>query len=426
VRVYKNKHSGRYFIFIEDLNNRKVLLVTPRNEIKALERSLFAEGVEIVRNVLHSSQLVTMKQVIAYEAYHRDRKRESDEKKKSLSEKRFSRKLDSMAQHVSGKRWASCRIIPDQEENVMRHIDIDDEVFDYIRSKAIPYEEKTPNDTLRRLFGLKRKNKKITTTKIGVQPPSSKKPKADLQELVQSGLLEEGQKLILNYKEKKLSRKYEAIVSGKHLLWNGETCTMSRLVKIILRREGHAIPSEAYRGPDYWYNSDGRSIKDLWEQYLNEFIKEDTMSSDDITIDELRSKIETMKGEERKCAQDLMSKLEIDISKDDPGLTDTRVREFELEGKTYKADYYRGVLLKVAEIVLRKYPDEHDKILLIRGTKRKYFSKDPKDLYDYKKINGTNIYAELNENARTLRKRCEQILLQYGIDICSFKIFSYR
>ncbi|MDL1959298.1 MAG: hypothetical protein LWX01_06700 [Deltaproteobacteria bacterium] len=150
------------------------------------------------------------------------------------------------------------------------------------------------------------------------------------------------------------------------------------------------------------------------------------MSSDDITIDKLRSKIETMKGEERKRAQDLMSKLKIDISKDDPGLTDTRVWEFELEGKTYKADYHRDVLLKVAEIVLRKYPDEHDKIFLIRGTKRKYFSKDPKDLYDYKRINGTNIYAELNENARTLRKRCEQILLQYGIDICSFKIFSYR
>lgn len=269
MRVYKNKHSGKFFIFIEDLNDRKVLLVTPRNEIKALEQSLFAEGVEIVRNVLHSSRLVTTKQVIAYEAYHRDRKRESDEKKKSLSERRFSR--NGTCQDVSGKRWVSRRIIPDQEENVMQHIDIDDEVFNYIRSKAIPYEEKTPNDTLRRLFGLKRKNKKITTTKIGVQSPSSKKPKADLQKLVQSGLLEEGQKLILNYKEKKLSRKYEAIVSGKHLLWNGETYTMSRLVKIILKPEGHAIPSEAYRGPDYWYNSDGRSIKDLWKQHLNEY-----------------------------------------------------------------------------------------------------------------------------------------------------------
>ena len=152
----------------------------------------------------------------------------------------------------------------------MKQIEIDDEVFAYLQSKAIPYDEKTPNDTLRRLLGIKKKNEKMPT-KDPLKTHHSKKPKADLQELVQSGLLEEGQKLILNYKEKKLSRKYEAIVSGKHLLWNGETCTMSGLVKIILRREGHAIPSEAYRGPYYWYNSDGRSIKDLWKQYLNEY-----------------------------------------------------------------------------------------------------------------------------------------------------------
>ncbi len=151
------------------------------------------------------------------------------------------------------------------------------------------------------------------------------------------------------------------------------------------------------------------------------------MSNDYINIDELRSNIKTMKGEERKRAQILLSELEIDISKEDRRLTDTRVRAFELEGKTYNADYHRDVLLKVAEIVLCKYPDAQDKIFSIRGRKRKYFSKDTKDLsHDYRRINGTNIYAELNENARTLNRRCEQILLRYGIDICSFKIFSYR
>jgi len=151
------------------------------------------------------------------------------------------------------------------------------------------------------------------------------------------------------------------------------------------------------------------------------------MSSDYIDIDQLRSNMKSMKGEERKQAQTLLSKLEIDISKKDHSLTDTRVRAFELEGKIYNADHHRDILLKVAEIVLWKYPDDQDKIFLIDGKKRKYFSRDTKDLsHDYRRINGTNIYAELNENARTLNKRCEQILLLYGIDICSFKIFSYR
>ena len=42
----------------------------------------------------------------------------------------------------------------------MKQIEIDDEVFVCLQSKAIPYDEKTPNDTLRRLLGIKKKNEK--------------------------------------------------------------------------------------------------------------------------------------------------------------------------------------------------------------------------------------------------------------------------
>ncbi len=45
---------------------------------------------------------------------------------------------------------------------------------------------------------------------------------------------------------------------------------MSRLVAKILRDEGFSIPSEAYRGPAYWYNAEGKSVKDLWAQYLSD------------------------------------------------------------------------------------------------------------------------------------------------------------
>lgn len=149
----------------------------------------------------------------------------------------------------------------------MRKIEIDDEVYAYLQDKAIPYVE-NPNDTLRRLFGIKQKSEKELSIKDVFKPRHPKKPKTDLQELVQSGLLEEGQEVFLNYKEMKLSKKYVATVSGNRLLWDGKIHTMSGLVKFILRQEGEAIPSEAYRGPEYWYNSDHRSIKDLWEQYL--------------------------------------------------------------------------------------------------------------------------------------------------------------
>ena len=39
----------------------------------------------------------------------------------------------------------------------MKTVEIDEEVYAYIQSKAIPYEDKTPNYTFRRLFGLDKK-----------------------------------------------------------------------------------------------------------------------------------------------------------------------------------------------------------------------------------------------------------------------------
>jgi len=146
----------------------------------------------------------------------------------------------------------------------MKKIEIDDEVYGYLQAKAIPYVEKNPNDTLRRLFEIERE----VPIRGGSKPKHPKKPKADLQKLVLSGLLEEGQEVFLNYKEMNLSKEYVATVAENHLLWDGEFYTMTGLVKFILRQEGKETPSEAYRGPEYWYTSDHRSIKDLWAQYL--------------------------------------------------------------------------------------------------------------------------------------------------------------
>lgn len=60
-----------------------------------------------------------------------------------------------------------------------------------------------------------------------------------------------------------------AEVSGNGLIWNGKKYSVSGLVALISRIKGFSIPSEAYRGPIFWENSKGISIKSLWEQYLN-------------------------------------------------------------------------------------------------------------------------------------------------------------
>ncbi len=156
----------------------------------------------------------------------------------------------------------------------MRNIEIDDEVFAYLQSKAVPFVE-TPNLTLRRLFSLDGKPAKseepfselVPTQKI--RRVRKKQPKTELPKLVQAGLLQEGQTLFLHdYQGNKISG-YDSTISGKNLLWNNELFAMSELAKEFLKKEGFS--SESVRGPAHWFNADGISIKELWKQYLKTY-----------------------------------------------------------------------------------------------------------------------------------------------------------
>jgi len=151
----------------------------------------------------------------------------------------------------------------------MKSIEIDDEVFAYLQGNAIPYVE-TPNLTLRRLFKL---NGKVPSSEATSKHPSAhheirgKEQKADLPTLIRAGLLHEGQKLyLLDYQGRKIEG-HEAILSGKALLWNNKMYSMSELAKIYLKKEG--FRSESVRGPAHWSNSDGISVKDLWNRCLS-------------------------------------------------------------------------------------------------------------------------------------------------------------
>ncbi len=153
----------------------------------------------------------------------------------------------------------------------MKSIEIDDEVFAYLQSNAIPYVE-TPNITLRRLFKLPSKSAAELADTSKRQIPQSdhtgrKQRKTDLQTLVRFGLLTEGQPLYLhNYQGTRING-YEAIVSDKSLLWNGKAFSMSNLAMMCLKKEG--FQSNSVQGPARWYNSDGISVKELWDQFLS-------------------------------------------------------------------------------------------------------------------------------------------------------------
>ena len=142
-----------------------------------------------------------------------------------------------------------------------------------------------------------------------------------------------------------------------------------------------------------------------------------------ITIKELRMNFAKLSSKEKKVVSEVLDELNIDISEGDERLTGTKPYGFYFEKKYYTIDHHREILLKIAEIAAFKNPTQLNKFFEISGRTRKYFSKNHSELSpDHRKINGTDIYAELNDNAKTLNKRCEKIIIKFGFDLKSFKI----
>ncbi|MHB8069884.1 MAG: hypothetical protein ACYDIC_18490 [Desulfobaccales bacterium] len=156
----------------------------------------------------------------------------------------------------------------------MKTIEIDEEIYAYIQSKAIPFEDKTPNDTMRRLFGFANKALPVRLVPLQQARPRKvegrKKPKASLMQLVNAGFLEEGQILhARDYQEREIPDS-EAQVHQGGLLKDGISYSMSNLAEKLLKRQGY--DSNSVRGPAHWFTSNNVSIRNLWENYLKKIV----------------------------------------------------------------------------------------------------------------------------------------------------------
>ena len=94
----------------------------------------------------------------------------------------------------------------------MKNIKIDNEVYGYLQKKAIVFEE-NPNAVLRRIFNLNQVNtpQKPAPVNINNSRIPHKQPKTNLHDLISSGVLSEGQKLIFQHGTKKLPEYMQSI-----------------------------------------------------------------------------------------------------------------------------------------------------------------------------------------------------------------------
>jgi len=150
----------------------------------------------------------------------------------------------------------------------MRQIEVDEEIYAYLQSQAIPFEELSPNATLRRLLNLSSKQPLFNeiNQQIKFKNKKHKQLKTNLSLLTKAGILEDGQQLYLYDYSGNMINGYEARVSGKSLMKHGELFSMSKLAEIGLK-ENHFM-SDSVQGPARWFTADGQSVLQLWTDYL--------------------------------------------------------------------------------------------------------------------------------------------------------------
>lgn len=91
-----------------------------------------------------------------------------------------------------------------------------------------------------------------------------------------------------------------------------------------------------------------------------------------------------------------------------------KVRSFTLKGEKHIVNSWKGMLLKICEIMYEYHPHEFRKVLNLRGIKRPYFTTNPNELRDPTQINKTNIYVETWLNANAIVRLSKKVINLFG------------
>lgn len=154
-----------------------------------------------------------------------------------------------------------------------RKIEVDEQVYQFLVKRIKDFND-TPNSVLRRLFKL---GPSVGLLDIGSDynvvenDKHKRKPQTKLSALVADGLLREGQVLDLKINEETVC---QAKIHGDLLDREGQDYSMSALAVEFLQKQGYE--TEHARGPAYWFTDEGKSIKELWDVFLDtkEFVGE--------------------------------------------------------------------------------------------------------------------------------------------------------
>jgi predicted type IV restriction endonuclease len=94
--------------------------------------------------------------------------------------------------------------------------------------------------------------------------------------------------------------------------------------------------------------------------------------------------------------------------------TNKNILSFTFKGNRYEVNSWKDMLVQLCNIMLDTHRLRFNQVLVLRGRKRPYFSKNPNDLRTPKKILGTDIYVEVNLSANNIVRLSKDILSLFG------------
>jgi len=102
--------------------------------------------------------------------------------------------------------------------------------------------------------------------------------------------------------------------------------------------------------------------------------------------------------------------------------TGKSVSAFTLRGKRYEVKSWKDMLIRICNIVYGEQRDKFERVLTLRGRKKPYFTKNPKELRAPKRIPGTDVYVETNLSANAIVELSRKILSLLGYNENEFSI----
>ncbi len=96
------------------------------------------------------------------------------------------------------------------------------------------------------------------------------------------------------------------------------------------------------------------------------------------------------------------------------GYRGKKISSFWFKGSIYEAKSWRDLLVKLCSIVNAEHRNEFDRILVLKETRRLYYTCDENRLKAPKKIPNTNIFVETNLSSLNVAVLCGHLLDRFG------------